>query len=513
MLYEKMEFPEALRTLAGKFGVALPAAGTPLDDERRRILAINKQAASYFRAELQGPRGEAARTYLAGRGLAAATVEKFGIGYAPEGWGNLKSHLGKARIGEAEAVQAGVLARKEETGRAYDRFRDRVMFPIVDLAGDVLGFGGRVLGQGEPKYLNSPETAAFHKGDTLYAVGAAREAVRNEGFAVLVEGYMDVIALHQAGVTQVVATLGTGFTSGHVRLLKRYTDRVVVNFDPDAAGRAAARRSLEVLLENGFEVSVVSLPPGKDPDLFVREEGPERYKERLQAAAPYIEYLAREAAARRDIASPRGKVEALNEILPILARLDHPVRRAGYVEMIATVLGIEDGLVLQELREAVRGRKSHVAKAAPAAPGLGVSEAEGGLVRALLDGPESRGAVLPGIESHDLEGSRIAEIVDAVRGLMVAGGDVTYPRVAALVGDAARGVLTRIAAESRPVATAGEARGCLFALRAAQIQRQMTQIQKRLETRGGGMEVDDLLRRKVELKRKMEALREAGAQF
>ena len=236
----------------------------------------------------------------------------------------------------------GCWPRKQETGRTYDRFRKRVIYPIFNLSDELIGFGGRLIGDGEPKYLNSPETVAFSKGDNLYGVPFAREAIRREGFAVLVEGYMDVIALHGAGIGQAVATLGTGFTSGHVRLLKRFTERVVMNFDPDAAGRTATRRSLEVLLENGFDVRIVTLPSGQDPDLYVRENGAGEYRDRLKEALPYFEYLTREVAGRRDLGSSEGKIGALNEVLPFLARIDNPVRRAGYVELIATVFGIED---------------------------------------------------------------------------------------------------------------------------------------------------------------------------
>ncbi|HXH28176.1 MAG TPA: DNA primase, partial [Candidatus Polarisedimenticolia bacterium] len=358
MLYEKLEFPEVLRRLAGRFGIEIPAGRTAQDGERQKVLAANRLALGYFREQLARPAGDRARRYLEGRGITAETIERFAIGYAPDGWTGLKSHLARglkaSEAGESQGVLAGLLARKEESGRTYDRFRDRVMFPILNVADEPIGFGGRVLGGGEPKYLNSPETPAFSKGDNLYGLPFAREAIRREGFAILVEGYMDVIALHQAGVPLAVGTLGTGFTAGHVRLLKRYTDRVVVNFDPDAAGRAAARRSLDVLLEHGFEVQVVTLPQGRDPDLFVREQGAEAYRRRIGDATPYIEFLARDAAARIGVETPRGKIAALNEVLPFLARIDHPVRRAGHIEMLSTVLGIEDRIVLQELRDAVR---------------------------------------------------------------------------------------------------------------------------------------------------------------
>jgi DNA primase len=512
MLYEKLEFPEALKSLAARYGIAVPASRAPENSERQRVLAANQKALAWFRGQLGRPAGEAARRYLAGRGIGAATIDRFQIGFAPDGWSGLKGQLASDGIAEGQAVLAGLLAKKEETGRTYDRFRDRVIFPIVNLADELIGFGGRVLGEGEPKYLNSPESPAFSKGENLYGIGFAREGIRKEGYAILVEGYMDVIALHQAGVVHAVATLGTGFTTGHVRLLKRFTDRIVVNFDPDAAGRAATRRSLEVLLESGFEVSVVSLPAKKDPDLFVREQGPEKYRQRLGAAVPYIEFLTRDVAARQDLSGTRGKVAALNEVLPFLARLDNPVHRASHVEMIGSVLGIEDRLVLQELKEAVRERRKSLS-AGPLQAARGswiVSESESRLLRALMDAREARVALLAEIEDGDLEISRIAEVVKVIRDLVVKEEDVTYPRVASLVSDQAREIITRAAALPHPPATLDEGRGCVMALRAARLERQMGDIQKRLESGGKAAEVDDLLRRKVELKRRIEALRQAS---
>ncbi len=514
MLYEKMEFPEALRTLAGRYGIPIPVGRSQESTDRQKVLAVNRLAAGYFREQLQGPQGEKPRKYLAARGLSVATIERFVLGYAPDGWTGLKSHL-TGKVPEEQAVLAGLLARKEETGRTYDRFRDRVIFPIVNLADETVGFGGRVIGEGEPKYLNSPETPAFSKGENLYALPIARESIRKEGHAILVEGYMDVIALHQAGVAEAAGTLGTGFTAGHVRLLKRYTDRVVVNFDPDAAGRAATRRSLEVLLENGFEVRVVALPPGKDPDLYVREHGTEGYRARLREALPYIEYLTREVASRHDLTRAKGKVEALNEVLPFLARLDNPVQRASHVELLAGAFGIEDRLVLQELKEAVRERRKELgprgAAAATGAAARLVSETESRLVRAVMDDREVREAILGEIEEGEIEGSRVAEIVGAIRRLVEKGEDVSYPRIGAEVSDSAREILTRIAAAPHPPATVEEGRGALHGLRAERLLRQMGEIQKRLESGGQTGEIDDLLRRKVDLKRRIEALRGASA--
>ena len=512
MLYEKLEFPEALKSLAARYGVPMPERSVPENGERHRALSVNRHALSYFRDQLQRPAGDKARRYLTGRGISKETMARFQIGYAPDGWGGLKECLAAAGVLEEQAVLAGLLARKEETGRTYDRFRDRVIFPIVNLTDETIGFGGRMIGEGDPKYLNSPETPAFSKGENLYGISFAREAIRKEGYAVLVEGYMDVIALHQAGVAHAVATLGTGFTTGHVRLLKRFTDRVVLNFDPDAAGRAATRRSLEVLLENGFEVNVVALPAGKDPDLFVRQEGVEMYRRRLLSGLPYIEFLTRDTAGRHDLSGTRGKVAALNEVLPFLARLDNPVRRAGHVEMIATVLGIEDRLVLQELKDAVHDRRKGLKPEilAAARGSLMVSEAESRLLRSVMDSEDVRRTVLDEMEDGDLETSRIAEVLKAVRDLVVKGDNVTYPRVASMIGDDARDIITRVAALPHPPATLEEGRACLMALRAARLQRQMGDIQKRLESAGKAEETDDLLRLKIELKRRIEALPRAS---
>lgn len=508
MLYEKLEFPEALRSLASRYNVTLPEAGRPEVSERQRLVGINRQAMSFFHDQLLRPSGERARRYLASRGIRREVAERFSLGYAPEGWTALKDHLARSGGGaEGLALQAGLLAKKEETGRTYDRFRDRVIFPIVSLTGDVIGFGGRVLGEGEPKYLNSPDSPAFNKGENLYALPFAKDAIRKSGFAILVEGYMDAIALQTAGVEQVVATLGTGFTPGHVRLLKRFTESVVVNFDPDAAGRQAARRSIETLLENGFDVKVVALPPGKDPDRFVRDEGVERYRERVTGALPYVEYLAREVAGRVDVSATQGKVKALNEVLPFLARMDNPVRRAAQVEMLASVLGIEDRLVLQELKEAVRDRRKEVGGRAASAlraqkPG---SVAEAVLVRALLDDPAVRAALLPEVEEADVTTPRVLEIVRAVRRLSDAGEDVTYPRVASEIGDAAREALTSIAAATHPPATVDGGRGCLRALRAERLRQETKELTKRI-MKASGEEYSALALRKLALQKQIEAL-------
>jgi DNA primase len=324
---------------------------------------------------------------------------------------------------------------------------------------------------------------------------------------------MDAIALQTAGFEQAVATLGTGFTPGHVRLLKRFTEAVVVNFDPDAAGRQATRRSLETLLENGFEVRVVALPQGKDPDRFVRDEGAEGYRAQLQSALPYVEYLARETAGRIDVRAANGKVKALNEVLPFVARIDHPVRRASQVEMLASVFGIEDRLVLQELKDAVRDRKRGVR--APAAGTAGKrteSVPEAYLVRALLDDGAVRRALLPEIDGQEFGSQSVREIVNAVRRLEGAGEEVTWPRIGSEVSDGAREALMVIAAAPQPAPSVDAGRACLRTLHREKILKQMAELQKEIQTRqAAGHAADELSLRKQALNRQIEALRGASA--
>ena len=255
------------------------------------------------------------------------------------------------------------------------------------------------------------------------------------------------------------------------------------------------------------------MPPGKDPDLYVKENGADKYKDRLQGALPYFEYLTREVALRIDLKGTAGKIAALNEVLPFLARIDNPIRRAGYVELIATVFGIEDRMVLQELKEAVRGRERAVGPRAEAAlrEGRRLNEAEARLVRSLMDVREIRDVLLAEIEEDDIAASGIVEIVRAVRRQVENGDEVTYPRIGAEISDDARSVLTRIAAMSYPASNIEDGRSCLMGLRARRFRQQMNDIQKRLEAEEGAAEIDELLRRKVSLKKRIEALSQASA--
>src|SRR5262249_40352390 len=273
-------------------------------------LRLNEWAMEFFEAQLEeGAGGARARAYIESRAISEETRKLFRLGYAPDTWDALINYL-RERGATTEEINTSGLTRLRESGGLYDRFRARVMFPIVDSQGRVIAFGGRVMGDGEPKYLNSPETAVYVKGRNLYGLAFARNEIRNSGFAILVEGYLDCIIPYQAGIHNIVASLGTALTDSQVRLLRRYMDKpqIVVNFDPDSAGQTATMRSVEILLNEGFKVNILRTPGDEDPDEFVRNQGVERFRSLLKTTQPYIEYVIDVAVGAHDVTRPTGKL-------------------------------------------------------------------------------------------------------------------------------------------------------------------------------------------------------------
>ncbi len=365
MHIEGCSFPEAIRIVAQKSGIPIPAFEETEDHkktqhDREIVLHLNELAAAYFESQLgEGQEGERASQYIAARGITEETRKLFRIGYAPDSWEGLIHHL-KEQGATTDEIHTSGLAVMKEQGGLYDRFRGRVMFPIPDSQGRVIAFGGRVMGEGEPKYLNSPETPVYTKGNQLFGLFHAKNDIRRLGFAILVEGYLDCIIPFQAGLTNLVASLGTALTDQQVRLLRRYMDQpqIVVSFDSDSAGQAATMRSIEVLLVEGFKVNILRMPTGKDPDEFVRANGITVFRELLKTTQPYIEYIIDKATAQFDIARPTGKVEAINAILPHLARMRDKVVRADYADQIANRLRVDSRAIREEMKRVAVNRQN-----------------------------------------------------------------------------------------------------------------------------------------------------------
>jgi DNA primase len=406
MQIEGCGFPEAVRIVAQKSGIPIPAVEETEDRKRSArdrdaVMRLNSWAAEFFASQLERPEAATARVYVESRGISADTRATFRIGYAPDRWDGLTGHLKQKGASIEEIGISGLVVTKEQGG-FYDRFRGRIMFPITDSQNRVIAFGGRVMDQGEPKYLNSPETAVYTKGSHLYGLAHSREHIRRAGFAILVEGYLDCIIPIQAGIGNVVASLGTALTEAQVRLLRRYMDkpRIVVNFDPDSAGQAATMRSIDLFLAEGFKVDVLQVPTDEDPDEFVRSHGAERFKSVVSSAQPYIEYIIERAMLRYDNTKPSTKIDAINTILPHLNRMPDKVGRAGYAEQIADRLKVDSRIIREELKRAATNRYTALdPKRVRAAEE--VTKAERQLIELLLASGEVREAIVPNLNQED----------------------------------------------------------------------------------------------------------------
>jgi len=367
MEYQGIGFVDTIKELAGRAGMQVPQddfkPGAPVSDHgtMRGLVETMTRAMHYYREQLKS--SPQAIEYLKKRGLTGEIAAKFGIGYAPEGWQNLEAVF--PDYNAPELLAAGLVI-ENDAGRRYDRFRDRVMFPIINQKGEVIAFGGRVMGTGEPKYLNSPETPLFEKGRELFGLPQARAALRETDTAIVVEGYMDVVALAQHGVGNALATLGTATTTTHVQKLLRQVDRIVFCFDGDAAGRKAAWRALENALEalsDNKRIGFVFLPDPEDPDSFVRANGAEAFQKLVEEAMPLSDFLLRELALRCDLSTSEGKARLIYEAKPLLQKLPTPLLRLQLVKRAAEVSGFAQAEV-----ERLCELKSFAGSALPRAP-------------------------------------------------------------------------------------------------------------------------------------------------
>lgn len=358
MQMENLSFPQAVRLLARRYSIEIPDESlSPQQrrelDEREELAAINQRAADFYARILRKqPQGEPARNYLKKRGITAQTARVFGLGYAPAGWDHLLRSLYQARISPALAQKAGLVIPRKDGRGYYDRFRDRIVFPIRDIRGQVLAFGGRAIADdSQPKYLNSPESPIYHKGKTLYGLHLTRGACREQGTVYLVEGYMDLIALWHHGIQNGAATLGTALTTAQLRLLKGYAQQVFLVFDSDAAGIRAAQRSLPLFRKEGLAVRVLILPQGQDPFDYLFGHGREAFLGAGEKAPDAMEFLA-DCAIRQHGSSPEGKLRVLSELKPVFNAMADPVGKALHVQALARQLEINEGLIWESLGKA-----------------------------------------------------------------------------------------------------------------------------------------------------------------
>src|SRR5690242_4445191 len=524
---ENITFPEAVRAVAQKVGIPLPkmSYSSPAEAEeaklRGMLLEMHERATDFFREQLRRPEAAHAREYLAGRGLNQEMIARFRIGYAPERGFILRDVLG--RDFDEEAMRAsGLFSWKEEaaqsaTGRAgapvptqdeetsaagrrpttiYSKFRNRIMFPIANESGRVIAFTGRTLSTDEkagPKYLNSPETAIYSKSRVLFNLDLAKEAMRALNYAILVEGQMDCISVFAAGFHNVIASSGTAFTPMQAALLGRFSKQVVVNFDPDAAGAKATERTLGMLIEEEFDIRVLTLEAGFDPDLFVRRKGKEAYAAALKSSQPYFDYLIERARTQFPVRSAQGKLKAVNYLLPHIQRVPSRIVRDELAQEIAQKLSVDSAVLRQELKNAAASRKTTEVKAVPEAQ---VTDAEKILIRALASGDqsESEGYVSDRSGADDaFDPVRQAKFFLASERLHVGLGTeslieslLTAPEGAEPMdlpfSDSDRGLLAAILIRHDEELTADKVDGAARALRRLQIKRRLEQLQRQLES-------------------------------
>lgn len=516
MLREGVGFPEALRLLARRAGIVVPASdgSSGRTSEREALLAACKDASLVYAKILkERAEGEPGRAYLEQRGVSAEIADELGLGFAPDSWDTLRDELPGQGHRPQVLLAAGLLGRNDRGGY-FDRFRNRIIFPIINLSGDVIGFGGRDIADGQPKYLNSQETLVYNKRENLYGLFQSRHVIKEKGEAIIVEGYLDYVALYQAGVRNVAATLGTSFTDEQAGLLRRFTEKVVLNYDTDSAGESATKRSLEKLLAQGLGVRVLQLPSGKDPDAFLRSSSAEAYRGHLDQAPNGFDFLVSSASAGHDLGNPSEVAAAAREIVPVLAKIPSRVERSRYVGMLADKLRVDDGVLLAEIRDALLRDAKSSARAAsaerPAAPrteaARPVREAEARLLRALVEVETCRSRLLHEILPADLEDAMTASIIGRIADLESRGREISYGELTGTLPDRERDLLAKIAMRGDPPPDMREAEHCLQTLRRFRLIKERNGVQKEMEGAPDRTRLEELMRKKIDLSRQIDAL-------
>ena len=359
MKEKNLPFIEAVKYLANRANIPLEMNNgerSKVAKKKDLLYRVNVEAAKFFFSNLMN--NQNAKEYFLNRGIKEETIKKFGLGFANDSWNSLMFYLRKKGINDVLLEEAGLISVNKEKGRKYDRFRNRVMFPVFDYQGRVIGFGGRVLDDSKPKYLNSPETLVFQKGTNLYGLNFALKHNMSERYFVIVEGYMDLISLHQYGITNVVASLGTALTINQARLLKRYADKVIISYDADMAGQMATLRGLEILRTAGFDVRVLNIPQGKDPDEYVRSNGKEAFLKLINSAEPLIDYRMKKAEEGIDFKNSQSLILYAKRIMEIISDLD-PVEKDVYIKKASENTGIKEQTLYDILKSKMKGNREN----------------------------------------------------------------------------------------------------------------------------------------------------------
>jgi len=455
MEIQHISFPDAIKLLADRTGVPLPrnASGhhpDPRQKERDALRKLNESATRYFQSLLKNPEGGLnARNYLDSRHFDAEILDRYRVGWSTPTWRGLLNHVQqKSSVTQEQLVQSGLVIQKEDGSNVYDRFRGRVIFPIKDLHGNIIGFGGRSIAEeDQPKYLNSPETLLYQKSETLFGMDQAKNAIRRENQVILVEGYFDQMRAVQHGIEHVVATCGTALTSKQAGVLRNHAETAILVFDSDPAGISAAGKGFDILLEHGLNVKIVVLPEGQDPDSFIHEQGTEKFLEKIRDAKPfiesYIDRLVRETPGK----TPADRVEMANQILPLLAKIKNNVERTAWLEKFTGITGIDDLAFLKELKKAFSQNQTRLSE--PENDSVSLLNLEKHLVQLILSDKETARAILQKLDPGEFSDPTLRTIAQTCRQKIDAGEDLKIDQLLDQTEDPEiKNILSRLGLES-----------------------------------------------------------------
>jgi DNA primase len=511
-LQDKMGFQEAARALAQRFGVPIPELEAGDDQrqsaaEREALVKIHELAVAHYREQLESAAGTRIRKYLAEtRGLSAETLATLQLGFAPQGRDGLRQRLLKAGFTPAQLFTSGLVTRRDD-GSEWDRFRNRLMIPIARETGTVVAFGGRALdADQQPKYLNSPETPIYTKSRTLYGLNFSKGDLRKARFSLIVEGYFDFAQVFQAGGLPVVATCGTALTPQQAQMLRRFAAKALLCYDPDRAGQTAAERSSELLVAEGFDVNVVRLPEGEDPDNYIQKRGREAFVGQLRQSRPYLEFLLDRAAAEHDLARDDSRREFLKKMLGVASRIPDPAVRDQFADRLAHKARVTEEVVRTEIRKAAAARKTDLP--AERLPSLmtRVLPAEKGLLWALMHDPAGVLPWLGRLEPEDLQGLSTSHILSTALELGLADPEATPNALMGRLNTVEAELLAAMAAEAAAPVSRPDV--CVQSLRRRRLEREQAEVQREidlLQAQGDtGPALNDLLRRKLTVQRALE---------
>lgn len=423
MQYERLDFPEAVELLAEKAGIALPKK-----EEQKgsgfttQLYKVNESAAEFYENNLHTSLGAHPRQYLINRGIKQETAKLFKLGYAPDGWDNLMNNLRGKGINLSLIEKCGLILNKEDGGY-YDRFRNRIIFPIFDIKSRILGFGARVMDATLPKYINSPETPVYIKGKNLYGLNLSKEYIAQADFAVVVEGYLDFMIPYQAGVCNIVASLGTALTPEQARLIRRYTSNVVMIYDSDTAGEMATIRSLDIFIDEGMNVKVASLPEGFDPDSFVRKFGVDDFKSRISAAENLFDYKLRVLKSSNSVKDAEGKARICSMMLPTINRFKNAVLKSEYLKKLAQELKVNENALFEEIKK-LKDDNAYLGINQDDKSKINVHPTEKLLIKLMLEENALIARIKDELEPKDFQDERTARIVSLMFNLVSEGKDV-----------------------------------------------------------------------------------------